>query len=95
MIKCNKNEVVIKGTTTTILAEASLLISDIYQTLVDDLGEKIAKEHMEIVWEAAFLTEKELEEKNEELEKLLPEELRQVAHILVDAFSNIKIEEDK
>ena len=60
MIKCNRNEVVIKGTTTTILAEASLLLSDIYQTLVEKNGEERAKEDMEIVWEAAFLTKEEL-----------------------------------
>lgn len=89
MIKCNKSEVLIDGNKVVILAECSTILERVYRSIAEMEGEKRAREYMETVWDAAFLSEEELEAKNKAMEEELPPMLRELANSLVDMFSSM------
>lgn len=86
MIKCDKSEVWIRGNIHVILAECGVLLSNVYQMLVEKEGKEKAKEDMKIMLEAAFLSDEELAAKNKEMKEELPPVLQDLVENLMDFF---------
>ena len=100
MIKCDLGKVVFKGPKTVILAECSMLLSEVKNFLTEKYGEENAMRDMQSVWDTAFLSEEELKARSEETERELPPELKMMADMFVEILktSNIQfcsVEEDE
>ena len=83
MIKCNKAEVIIEGQRHVIMAECSMLLSNVKDLLTEKVGEEQARKDMELIVEAALLSDEELEAKNKEMEKEMPKEVVAVVDSII------------
>lgn len=61
MIKCDKDEIEIKGSFGEVGIELTLLTKSIYEAIAKKYGEDFAKERIQTVYKCALMTEKELD----------------------------------
>lgn len=62
MIKVTKDTTVIAGELNEILSEITLVLAKVYQSMVDNIGEEEANEHLVEIGKLAIMSDEEVKE---------------------------------